>query len=185
MASFYSGLVSSSGTSLGTLPYVAPGFLAGARVRTKVARITVASGTDLATSDKFYFATMNSGDRILDLRLGNDQFPASTTVDIGLYLRGSNHDGAVVDADLFASAVDLNTARTGALVSVFAENFATSTVGASDAGKTLWQLADLGAATLTADPRVEYDIIATEVGNPSATGSDLDILLLIDYIAGV
>lgn len=184
MATFYGSAIASDYTTLDSIPGYAD---AGTASRVRVARfpITVLSGRNFASGDIIRMGTLRSGDRILDIRVGNEQFPASTTVDIGLYLtNGRFHDGAVVDADLFASALDLNTARTAALVSVFGENFATSTVGAHDAGKYLWQLADLGAATLTADPKVEYDLALTLTADPAATGADLDIVVLVDFISG-
>jgi len=185
MTTFYGSSIAATYTSLDTIPGYADAGTAGSRLRTARFPVTVASGRDFASGDIIRMGTLRSGDRIVDIRLGNDQFPASTTVDLGIYLtNGAAHGGAVVDADLFGSAIDLNTARTAALVSVFGENAATSGVGATDSGKTLWQLADIGAATLTADPRVEYDLALTLVGNPSATGADLDIVLIVDFISG-
>jgi hypothetical protein len=78
----------------------------------------------------------------------------------------------VVDADVFASAIDTATAAV-ALTEVFSE---AGTLGLADRGKTLWQIADLGGATLTADPGVDYDIcITTPAGGTATTTYYLEV----------
>lgn len=77
----------------------------------------------------------------------------AAAADVGLYLSGANHDGAVVDADLFASALALTTlART--------DEWLESAVNTStDRGQPLWQLAE--AVYTTGDPNLELDLCLT------------------------
>ena len=87
----------------------------------------------------------------------------SGALDIGLYATARD-GGAVVDADLFASALAVATALSSSNVT-----HESGVYDIADIGKPLWEV--LG---LTADPMVDYDVaatITTAVGTGVATFS--------------
>lgn len=99
--------------------------------------------------------------RMTDLRLYTDDLGTTGTLDIGIY-RTTADGGAVVDADLFASAVDVNAAALNG-TDVLHESGVNNI---DDAEKPLWQ-----AAGLTADPGVMYDVVITAAANISTGGT--------------
>lgn len=131
-----------------------------------------------ATTDIARMLTLRSSDRLIDLYLSTDAACAAGAVDIGLYLRGGNHDGAVVDADLFASAVDVHTAAF-APTSILNEATTITTIGY---GLPLWEQAALGAATYTSDPGVLFDIVISAETTMTTTATTLILEAL--YSAG-
>lgn len=179
MARAYSNHFHSTGISVlaGTTTYdpqlKIPAGIGGARLKVKTARATVGTA-GMTSGDELRMMRMKSSDRILRISWASDGGSTTYAADVGLYLAGSNGDGAVVDADLFASALAL--ASGGALTEFFAES---TVLTDEDRGLMLWQLADIGAATLTADPKVEYDIVLTS----TATGTTAveEVLLLVEY----
>lgn len=111
---------------------------------------------------------------VTSIKIFNDAITGSTSWDVGLY-RTTQDGGAVVDADLFASAVDINAGLEGTEL-----RFEAGTTGPIDYIEyRLWQLADLGAATYTADPGYEFDLVATANTIGSAAGT---IIFMVDYI---
>ena len=99
-------------------------------------------------------------------------------LNLGLYLAGENHDGAVQDVDLFCSALDISTAaidRTDALVEA-------ATLAGTDRGKTVWEQLAVGAGTDTVDPEVWYDVVG--VPSTSCATADTTIVLEAYYTAG-
>lgn len=178
MATYYSDLIGADGDNDTTLPAVtkinSPGSSHG-RVRYKRASVTAMP----LTTDTVRMMTMRSGDRLRSLTLSTDANSTAGAVNVGLYLRGGpSHGGAVVDADLFASAVDTTTAaldQTDVLVEA-------ATIVGTDRGKTLWEMAALGDGTDTSDPVVEYDIVITP--STSLTVADSILVLEAEYVAG-
>ena len=78
-------------------------------------------------------------------------------MDVGLYkhgLGGEAGTGAVIDVDLFGSAIDVNAglARTDEFTEA-------GTLDDEDRWKHLWQIATVGAATYTTDPFEDWDIV--------------------------
>lgn len=130
-----------------------------------------------STPDVIRFFTLKSGDRLLELLISSDGGSAAGAMDIGLYLSGTSHDGAVVDQDLFASAQAISSAieRTAVLIEA-------STLQHEDHGKQLWDMAQIGAATLTADPLVNYDICGTVT--TAFTTTDSILVLEAYYTSG-
>ena len=180
MAVHYGDQISSSFLALDTIPRYPAAWTGGSRVRTAVFTVTVPSGTALAT-DAIRMGTIRSGDRIGDLRLSAPAFTSTApTVNVGLYLAGTAHDGAAVDADLFGTAVSLATAQDQ--TDLFTE---ATTLAGYDRWKFAWQLPNISTATsYTADPRVEYDITLTTANSPTTTAAAFEILLEVDFIAG-
>jgi len=111
--------------------------------------VVEAANGDSANS-KYFFGTVPSNARISNLLLSCDGAGTNTAMDIGIY-KSTLDGGAVVDADCFASAQALGTALVKS--SVLHES---GVFGIEDSEKPLWEV--LG---LTADPKLEYDIVGT------------------------
>lgn len=124
------------------------------RLRYKRARVTI--GTAAGIGDQIRLMQFRSSDRIIQVFMTSDGGGDAGAVDIGIYKTGAAHDGAVIDADLFGSAVAVDAAV--ARVDQFKES---AILGDVDRGKTLWELADIGAGTYTVDPMEDWDLVAT------------------------
>lgn len=124
------------------------------------------------TTDLIRFTTLPAGSRIVDLRISGGDQAGAGALNLGLH-KSLRHGGAVIDADLFASAVAKNAARVDAFVE-------STTLTHSMRGDRLWQLADTGAGTYTEDPQEEWDITGTP--STSFTTTANSFLLEVDYI---
>ena len=101
-----------------------------------------------------------SSARISSILLASDAITGATASDVGVY-KTAREGGAVVDADFFATDVNLSAAAT-----VFTEVLLEATATDIDkVEKRLWEL--LG---LTADPFIDYDIAVT-VNDVTAAGT--------------
>ncbi len=150
-----------------------------ARLRRTACYISVPNAQDLADNDVIRFFDMKSGDRPIQLFASMDaNWGATASFNLGLYLKGTNDDGAVIDEDLFASAVDWSgtIARTEYLVE-------SSVLDEWDRGKTLWELADIGDGTYTTDPFQTWTVASTFASNPSATDALVEMLVEMIYVA--
>lgn len=116
----------------------------------------------------YRFVRVPSNARITSLLVGNDAVTGGTGFDMGVYQTKAN-GGLVVDADEFASNVDLSSALP------FTEylNEAAATEIA-DCEKPLWS--KLG---LTADPHIDYDICLTSVTQGSGA---VTISMKVKYV---
>lgn len=141
------------------------------RLREAVGTVEAAAGDSIGSTLRM--ARVPSWARISDIGLLNDALGLNVTGDIGLY-RTAADGGAVVDADLFASLVDLNTARQGAPADVTTEATATNI---DKIEKRLWEL--LG---LTEDPKIMYDVVVTIAG--AAVVSAGTVSLKVRYVDG-
>jgi hypothetical protein len=126
------------------------------------------------TTDLIRFTTLGSGTRIYEMLISGDDAAAAGALNLGLH-KSTRHGGAVIDADVFASAVAKNASR----VDAFEE---AATLGDFERGEFLWQLADAGDATYTADPQEEWDITGTP--STSFTTTAQGFLLEILYSLG-
>ena len=110
--------------------------------------------TSLADSigSKYIFCQVPSNARIAEIMWHSDDTGATGDVDVGLY-QTTDKGGAVVDADFFASALDVNNA---ALSALDITHEAGTAFGIDDAEKRLWE-----ALGLSTDPNLFYDIVAT------------------------
>lgn len=118
-----------------------------ARVRYSRASLTALLTT--ASSDVARLMTLKSNARIHAIYIQSGGEAAAGACNVGLYKTGVNHDGAVVDADLFASAStapSADTARTEIMVQA-------GTLTDEQRGTRLWELAGESS-----DPQIEYDI---------------------------
>lgn len=123
-----------------------------------------------AANDIVRMFSMRSGDRLIELLLTADDFGGAHTVNVGLWKAGANHDGAVIDADLFASAVDVGTAAVARTDVMLEAGTFTLPVGR---GSPLWELADAGAGTYTADPDETWDVGIEVASSTSPAASDV------------
>jgi hypothetical protein len=113
----------------------------------------IAAAADDSATSLWRICQVPSNARISEILLSAADFTTAGAINVGLH-RTVADGGAVVDADLFASAVDLSGGP-----------FAPLDV-TREAGTTNWTLADAAnmlwqALGLTADPCIDYDITAT------------------------
>jgi len=120
---------------------------------------------------KYKFAAIPSNARISAVLLSCDSLGTAGAADIGIYQTTEN-GGAVVDADFFASAQVLTSALANLDVT-----FEANAAGGFDKSKLempLWQ-----ALGLTADPKRDYDVVATLT---AATVSAGTLSLQVNYV---
>ncbi len=166
-------------SSLPTIPQVNDSSKAG-RLRYKRSEIRVQSGFDPAAgAEIFRMGTFKSSDRLIAAYISTSVAAGnSTLVNIGAYLSGSNHDGAVIDVDCFAVDIELNAkiARTEYLAGDVADT------DFEEIGLPLWQQVSLSAAgTYTADPGVDFDIALTTDGTTHGAYSAAQIIVCEFY----
>ena len=125
-------------------------YLAHGRMRECVGVVEGAGGDAGST---YRFARIPSWARVTDVFFACDDLSgaAGATLDLGLY-RTAADGGAVVDADFFASAIDVATAAV-AWTRVGNES---GVVDISESEQRVWEL--LG---LSADPKIFYDVAGT------------------------
>jgi len=112
---------------------------------------TVETNVADSIASKYIMFQIPSNARMVDLKIYSDDVGTAGDTDIGLY-DTTEDGGAVVDADFFASALDINAAAlTG--TDVLHES---AVYGFEDSEKTLWE--GLGLAE---DPNVKYDVVLT------------------------
>ena len=153
--------------------YRAPAGIAHARLRKKRA----ACSTLALTTDEVRVMTFKSNDRLFDLTVSGDGGSTAGAINLGLYLTGNRHDGAVVDVDLFASA--LTTSSAIARVDHFEES---ATLSELNRGWQMWEIAAVGAGTDTEDPQTQYDLVFV----PSTSFTVANTVLVFEalYTAG-
>lgn len=142
-------------------------YLSHGRVRESVAIIEAAGGDAGST---YRMVRVPSSARVCALWFACDDLGTGLTMDVGLYQVAAN-GGAVVDADFFASAIDVATAAV-AETNVLHESGVNNI---DDSEKRIWE-----ALGLTADPQIPYDIVCTS-NTAAATGT---IKLRVQYVDG-
>jgi hypothetical protein len=149
-----------------------------ARLRVKRATVTLdLAPDDYGVGDVARLMTFSSRDRIFAIYVSSEGASTVLTADLGLYLTGTANDGAVVDADLFGSALALNGAMDRS--EVFAESAVLTDV---QRGLQLWQLADAGAGTYATDPGIQFDLALT--GTAAIATADELVTVEVHYTAG-
>lgn len=136
----------------------APTKLATGRVKESIGVIAVANGDSAASVLRLF--SVHSSWRVSALLLSCTAITGAAA-DIGLYDLPTRNAGAVVDADLFASAADLAAAQNGTNVLI-----ESGTVTPDKLEWPLWRV--LG---LAADPGLYYDVAATLTAGATAAGS--------------
>ena len=155
-------------------PHLASVSQGHARLRRKAVVHTIPITGTPAIGDRHAMVRMNSSDTVVAIYMGCDGAGTAILVNIGLYqARG----GAVIDADCFASAVDISTAA----VVHGAVNYKYESATAPGAATAILPLWDAHTA-LTEDPMVQYDIELAETAaiTPALTVVSFEVL----YIAG-
>lgn len=133
--------------------------VAGGLVKQSVATVEASGDTDAGST--YRMARVPSNAVGIEVLFACDDLGTTGTVNIGLYDTVEN-DGAVVDADFFASALDGNTA---ALDMTHVEH-ESGVYNIADIEKPLWE-----ALGLSADPHKEYDVVIVSVGAINAAAS--------------
>lgn len=128
------------------------------------ATLEVAAADDDTSVYRFF--RVHSSWRVHGLKLWNDAITGGTSYNFGL--AGIN-DGAAVSASLFASAVDLSSARAQTPTDI-----TTEALNIDALGKRIWE-----QLSLTSDPDRWYDLVATAATVGSGAGT---ITLQLEYV---
>ncbi len=149
------------------------------RYRCKRAKILV--GTVAGTSDQIRMMTFHSSDRISSVLLSLNGGATAADADLGWYLTGDNHDGAL------ASTASVDAFSTTALIIDTAltkdEKFTDGDYDGGDVGKQVWELINVSdAATYAVDPILNFDLTFTVTVAFTATvvGIVLEVLYMSD-----
>lgn len=137
-------------------------------VREAVGVATVSASQPSA--DIIRFVRVPSNARISEVLLSTGDAVTAGAIDIGVYQTDDN-GGAVVDADLFASALAL----TGGPFNNSDQTFESGEYTYAESGKALWEV--LG---LSSDPGREYDICATVT--TTFNGADTTQVLKVRFV---
>lgn len=157
-----------------TPPQLTNRAIAGADLKISIGICEVLAADD--NGSVYRFARLPSNAVIHAIEFRGDAITAATDYDCGVYQTALN-GGAVVDADLFASAIDINAGVAGSAASTLMRWEAATTAVIDFAEYRLWQLLDAGAATLASDPNLQYDICLT--GNTVGTAAGTLFLRVI------
>lgn len=130
--------------------------------------VAVTTSTD--SGDKLYFCRISSSAVVREVLLSCTAVSTSGAIDVGLYQTADN-GGAVVDADLFASAQVVTTALLNS--NIMHESGVTTF---DERNSRVWEL--LG---LTEDPFRDYDVVGTLTADMGGTGN---ISLELRYVDG-
>lgn len=144
------------------------------RVRCKVAHAEVGTA-GMTSGDELRLCRFKAHDHILSIKIGTTGASTTYAADLGLYQAGDAGDGAVIDADLFASALALATSID--LVDQLAESSVAATVGSLH-GKALWEL----AAQTEPAPGTQYDLVLTSTATGTTVAEEITCIVL--YTAG-
>lgn len=144
------------------------GNLAGGFLKSWVGTVEAANGDSIAS--KYVLCVgVPSNARVSKVLLSCDAISTSGAGDIGVY-KSTADGGAVVDADLFASAQVITSALKNSDVT-----FESGSYGVEDVEKPLWE-----ALGLTEDPNLLYDIVMTLT---TATGGAGTVSLQVEAVA--
>lgn len=124
-----------------------------------------------SSGDIIRFVRVPSNARISEVLLSTGDATTAGAIDIGVYQTAAN-GGAVVDADLFASALAL----TGGPFNNSDQTFESGEFTYAESALPLWEV--LG---LTTDPKREYDIAATVTTTGNGMGTTM--ALKVRYVA--
>lgn len=137
--------------------------------RVRHSRGVVAVAATASSTSTYRFFQVPAHAVPISLRLSCPDIGTTMTADFGIY-RTTRDGGAVVDADLFASAVDIHG---GALAkSEILRESTTITVALSE--QAIWQF-----TALTVDPGYSYDVVMTATADNDGTAAS--VLLEMDW----
>jgi len=150
-----------------TPPKAVEALLMGGRLREAVATAAVAAADD--DTSTYRFVRVHSSWRLAAILLLNDAITGGTSFDVGLYETAEN-GGAAKDADLFATAVDLSSARVDPL------DVLHEALDINKGQQRIWEM--LGESV---DPNRFYDLVLTANTVGTAAG---DITVKVRYVDG-
>lgn len=133
--------------------------IAKANLKEAVGVVEAANGDSIGS--KYIFAQIPSNARVSQLLVYSDDIGITTAADFGLY-KSTADGGAVVDADLFASAVSLS----GGALNGSDITHESAVFDPDDGEKMLWE-----ALGLSSDPNLMYDVVATLTAAADAAGT--------------
>lgn len=141
---------------------IVSGKAAGGVLRSSRSVITPTVGDSVGST--YRLIPVRSGDVLQSLKLWSGALGAGVTANVGLYRR-AKHGGAVVKVDLFATLIDMATAKDG--LEILYEQ-----AGLTGFGKALWEIIPTPP---TADPMVGYDLTVTIAGAAIGTASPVGL----------
>lgn len=127
----------------------------------------IANGDSIAS--KYLICEIPSNAVPIAVRVSCPDIGLTTAADVGLY-KTTRDGGAVVDADFFGSGVSLS----GGALSKSDITYESGVMTVANCEKRIWE--HLG---LSADPQLNYDVVATLTGAADAAGS---VLVEVDYV---
>lgn len=140
------------------------------RLREQAATVETAAADDAGSVYRLF--RVHSSWRVSQLWVGHDALTNMSTADIGLYDIASVSSGAVVDVNVFASAVDMSSASAG----LVDRTYEADNTELDEIESAIWQRLDL-----TTDPDKWYDVCVTATTNdPSAAGTISALLRYTD-----
>lgn len=139
--------------------------IANSNVRVSKGVVTITSGNDIGST--YIICSVPAKAVLQSLKISSPDIGTTTAADVGLYRTTRNGSNAVVDADFFTAAVNLNSGANTRL-----EILNGNIVTLANMEKTLAShlAGDAGAAAGTVSDN-EYDIVATLTGAADATGT--------------
>ena len=137
----------------------------------KSAQGYVANAADDSATSVHRFVRVPTNAVVRSVKFSTGAATTAGAIDIGVY-RTTNDGGAVVDADLFASALDL----TGGPFTNAEQIGESGELTLAERAQPLWQ-----AAGASEDPGGYYDIAATIT--TTYNGASVGQLLVVDYVA--
>jgi hypothetical protein len=145
------------------------------KVMESQALFTVTSGNTVASTYRLF--PIKSSDRVSRIHFYSPDIGTASTLDIGLYDKLDHpNGGTVVDADFFASALDIHSGALNGVDITFEAAAAGGLI--ANAEKRIWE-----ALGLTADPCKEYHVTATlATADSDGTGT---CLLRMQYVPGI
>jgi len=139
-----------------------------ARVHEQIGLVEVAAADDDLST--YRMGRVHSSWRITDMEVKSDAITGMSDVDIGLYDIASVNSGAAVDANCFADAYDMSSAK------VIWTQVLTQALNIDQSLKKVWEIAGLSA-----DPNKWYDVVINSTTNGSGAGT---IVMRIRSVTG-
>lgn len=123
---------------------------------------TLPVGASDSVGSLYRFCRVPSGARIHNMEIFSDAITGFSSASVGLYAPqdSAGNAGAVVNASLFGSGIDLSVAQTEPYDVIF------NNLGISNIEKRVWEL-----LALSADPQVFYDVTIKSVTQTGGAGN--------------
>ncbi len=144
-------------------------------------RAAVTVGDDVGIGDQIRMMTLKSSDRIIEFFFTSDGGTTAGSVDIGVYLTGRAHDGALPSTN----SVDQWSTTAVAVTAIVARvtRFALGDIAVIQKGLQLWEMINVSdAATYAVDPLVNFDITMT--ATIAFTVSTAAMIFEVHYVSG-